>query len=102
MVIQNGKTIVKKFLLQITEEGKLVYTQPKFEKNPLGYVLWGLLKNKNLDDIERKFHILRGYAKKEDFSYGKGRIIAIEEQIRDLDMEMVEKYFRKFAELCKG
>jgi hypothetical protein len=101
MVIQNGKSIVKKFLSQICEDNKLVYVQPKFENNPLGYVLWGLLKNKNMNDIDRKFSILHGYAKKEDFSYGKGRIVAIEEQIRDLDMVMVEKYFRKFADLCK-
>lgn len=100
MIVQNGRTIVKSVLQTIVNGESIVATQPKFDKNPLGHILWSLLKNGNMNDIDRKFTIVRRYKNREDCAYGRGRNKVLEEQVRDLNVVMMEASFRKFAELC--
>jgi len=101
MIVQNGRTIVKSVLQTIVNDGgSIVATQPNFNTNPLGHILWNLLKGGNMNDIDRKFTIVHRYKNRENCAYGRGRNKILEEQVRNLNVGMMERSFRKFAELC--
>lgn len=53
-----NKKILKDILKTISEDGKIISTEPKFEKNPIGHVVWFILKKKQKNAALRKIFVL--------------------------------------------
>lgn len=100
MLVKNAKNMLKKTVMNLAPEGKLLKKKYNFETQPLEYILYALLNGKK-NEAERKFHCLQMYYDQTYVNYGRGTNLVHKELCRDINIPAVKNIFERFIEKVK-